>query len=783
MARQNINVNPTVREFEAYMDFSGGINTETSNERLADNEFLEMVNVDLSNRGSVKKRTGYSFIANVPSQEAVAKNVQGMFFFYREGKEHPDIIFAREGRLYVKEFDNPSQTTATQITVTGLKNNLGVAITEFQKDRIVEGVQFLNKLYVASGTDLIVVEYISNAWTAKAITPYQPIAQELKFIGKNSLLGFAMENTNLTASGVTISSDFDAKGVVFSQFTTPESQAKVLRNGVKGQDMRVRGYIIDKTPYTGYNPTQNQYVFYYRKTGEESTKTATINPSTAGQTVFSLPGNETYEMETNSISVFVNNAQLNLGSGFTETNERQVTLNTGVNPGQIVKLVWQQNWIKAPATGVVTTKTARVESFGSGESYIKFRPLETGLYDFKFEVIFNYTVGGTTTPYPKDFIFNDFEVKAVAAKNDVYDQIDTGIKTCNRIRLHFNRLMLFGDTTEPTQLYFSHLDNPAYFPTVNMIRFDTGKKEPIITVERIQNYLTVFTKTTIHSLTGINPSEFSVNLINDSVGCIAERSAVLTNNVITFLSQEGVYILKPATFKLDQLNVQRVDADVKSQISKDTNVCATAYDSQYYICYPDDKLVYRYYFERESWVKDKSERLNFAQFLTYGNNLYVITQDGKLLKRDNSVYKDDTLGYNMIVETKYFDLSKSFNFKKLKKLYVLGRHYKTYDAEFSVSVYSDAKIVLDPEVGSAIIDPITNVVSWNTTLVPNVEFPHGTTFGVWEVSEDELGEKYLSVQKARVRGKCHRVKIQFLNTQDKEVELFGFGLEFKLKKP
>jgi hypothetical protein len=146
----------------------------------------------------------------------------------------------------------------------------------------------------------------------------------------------------------------------------------------------------------------------------------------------------------------------------------------------------------------------------------------------------------------------------------------------------------------------------------------------------------------------------------------------------------------------------------------------------------------------------------------------------------------------MIVESKYFDLSKSFNFKKLRRLYVLGMCYDTYDAEFFTSVYSDNTIVLDPEFGQAVVTPHPlaqdqnlppNVATWVVSMTPNVTFEHGTTFDVWELGEDQFGEKTLSVQKTRIRGKCRRVKLKFINTQDSLVELFGFGLEFKLKKP
>jgi hypothetical protein len=72
---------------------------------------------------------------------------------------------------------------------------------------------------------------------------------------------------------------------------------------------------------------------------------------------------------------------------------------------------------------------------------------------------------------------------------------------------------------------------------------------------------------------------------------------------------------------------------------------------------------------------------------------------------------------------------------------------------------------------------------WTTTTTPNIEFFNGTNFGHWTLGESPFGEQYISVQKARIRGKCRRVKVKFVNSQDKEVEIFGFGLEFKLKKP
>jgi hypothetical protein len=58
MARQRMRPIPYEKHMEAYNDFSGGLNTVSSNDNLKDNEFPELMNVDLGDRGTVKRRNG-----------------------------------------------------------------------------------------------------------------------------------------------------------------------------------------------------------------------------------------------------------------------------------------------------------------------------------------------------------------------------------------------------------------------------------------------------------------------------------------------------------------------------------------------------------------------------------------------------------------------------------------------------------------------------------------------------------------------------------------------------
>src|SRR5881392_1943557 len=212
-----------------------------------------------------------------------------------------------------------------------------------------------------------------------------------------------------------------------------------------------------------------------------------------------------------------------------------------------------------------------------------------------------------------------------------------GIQHCRRILLHWDRIMLYGDDQNPYQLYISDLTQPRYFPTTNTISFDTGKLEPITSMVRFRDMLIVFTKSTIQTLTGHTPEDYVHSLINDIIGCIADRSAVVTGNTVTFLSSEGVQSVKPNQFILEVLNVNRVDQQIHSEITTlaKNDAVAMLHESQYWLCFPSSKVMYRMYYENDNtWVRDISSKLNIVDFMVYGTDVYELTSDGTLYIQD-----------------------------------------------------------------------------------------------------------------------------------------------------
>ena len=656
MARQNITPDTEHRQFEAYMDFSGGLNSEISNERLKPNEYPIMVNVDLSGRASARRRTGRDLVTSL------AGTSQGMFAFYRVGQTSPDYIVAISGNLYVMAVGT---TSLVLINIT----DAGSPWT-FQTTLPIEAVQYQGSLFIATGTKIVELTYSGSAWVAVTVTPYTPSVMEAIYIGTNALAA---------------------------------NPSAYIQDGVSASILVV-----------GIQP---------------ATRTGAANADTVMTAYISKPAG-------------------------------------------VASLDYKWEYKKSQETAWVTGRDWTVQPTGKTWT---FNQPTAGDYDIRVSIR-DTAVPATVALYT----LSNFEVKATA---DTPDLGSSGIQTCRKIMLHWDRLLLSGDSVNPSQMYISDLENPRYFPTTNSINFDTGKREPIRVVLRFQTYLIVMTDTTIQTLLGKDPSTYERFLIHDGIGCPCPESAAVIGNQVLFKSFEGVQSLTPNPYRVDTMNVKRIDLQIKSEIPKDTDGCALFYDNQYWLCFPQKNVIYRYYYEVGVWVKDTSTKLNIMQFLKYSDTVYNLTADGNIMKHNKDVYKDVDNVYDMIVETKLHDLSASFNNKKLRRLYLIAKHTSLGNVNLKVKVYADAAIILTPEDGDYVTDE-DGYLTWQPKpLTPNFHFYTGTVIGSWVMGTSPLGNPDLSVQRASINGKCRRVKINVTHSDPIPCELYGFGIEFKLKKP
>lgn len=200
MPRQTYKFN-SQKQFFTFSDTSGGLNVRDSDDSLADNEFRELLNVDLGVRGSLPKRHGFTPYAGV-----TVAHPQGFFRFYGEGGVVTEFI-AADGSLWKLNVD-----VWERITVSTYNETTGVYVADnafrFQTALPIGAVQYGETMFFATGTKLL--EY-TEADGLRQVAPYKPTPTEVVKIGVNTLatnpltyintgLGSVLINEGMTAS-------------------------------------------------------------------------------------------------------------------------------------------------------------------------------------------------------------------------------------------------------------------------------------------------------------------------------------------------------------------------------------------------------------------------------------------------------------------------------------------------------------------------------------------------------------------------------------------------------
>lgn len=640
MVKQPYYVQPWLKQMEAYLDFSGGLNTVSANNRLLDNEIRDIKNLNLDNRGSMSRRGG--LVKTIASQTGTP---QGYFRFYRDTNDFDEIV-AIGGKFYV----NGTVKIASGVTV--------------QTIRSMEAVQYGDKLYIASGSGLLVWDGTN---LAKAV-PYTPNPLEALYVGYN---GLADDPYTLLQDGT--GTTLDLLGVTTS-----------TRYGLVNQHVTLTAYSDIPSGMTV------EYQFGVRKLGDT---TWTID----------------------------------------------------------------QDWS--------TTKTWQ---FITGQAT-----------DFEFQVLAR-PQGDTNTVDQSSYYVPKFTFNESPPKSDIDNET---INTCNRILLHWDRLIMYGDTSKTDAIYISQLENPLYFPMNNTLKFENPKAEGLTAITHYRDLLVAFTPTSIQSLTGKDPSTYVRTVLNTKIGCIAPYSTSIIDNYVAFLSYDGVYVLKTLAYTTDLANVQKIDINVDNIVDKDVNAVGLSFNNQYYLNLPSSNIQLRYYYQYGIWTKDESSKLNFKQYFNYNGELYALGNDGAVYRFDDSVYDDDGEVYEDYFETKGYDFGLPYNPKKLKELQLLMAHFNT-TANIKVEAYADDSLALTTDQSYASIDENGNVV-WNDLDESNlsVAVDSGTIFGTWKLGYAAFGSLTSSVEKFKLSGKCYYSKITMSHTEAVQNKILGLGFIYKVKKP
>jgi len=298
-----------------------------------------------------------------------------------------------------------------------------------------------------------------------------------------------------------------------------------------------------------------------------------------------------------------------------------------------------------------------------------------------------------------------------------------------------NRLFGVGSSSNRNTLYCSDILDASIWDSANsaVINADDGDEITAI-VPYYENRIMVFKKRRIFQVT-IPPdmtsaADWTIQLISNNTGCVAEGSAVQVNSDIFFLSDDGIRSLVRSAaddFTSIGLPISEVIKDVIQQINVAEIGISTAhfYDNRYFLAVPtesndfnDTIIVYNTVlgaFEG-TWTPNVMQ-FALSNFQDEGLRLMMKSTTGQIQKYSGyktpaqvttADYQDAGVDYQSYVRTKDFNFGDPFASK-------YGSHFEVvFDDSFS----TDATISIqrDVDVGDIDVQPNLNISSAVLTL-------------------------------------------------------------------
>jgi len=298
-----------------------------------------------------------------------------------------------------------------------------------------------------------------------------------------------------------------------------------------------------------------------------------------------------------------------------------------------------------------------------------------------------------------------------------------------------NRLFAVGSGSQRNTLYASDILDASVWDSANsaVINGDDGD-EIVAIVAYYQNRIIVFKKRRIFQVT-IPPdmttaADWTIELISNNIGCVAEATAVQVNSDIFFLSDDGIRSLVRSAaddFTSVGLPISEVVKDVIQSINTaKIGVCtAHFYDNRYLLAFPseandvnDTILVYNAVLQafEGTWTPNVMQ-FALTNFQDEGVRLMLKTTTGQINKYSGyktpaqvttADYQDAGVNYESYVRTKDFNFGDPFSAK-------YGSHFEVI---FDDSYSTDASISIqrDIDVGDIDVQPNLNISSAALTL-------------------------------------------------------------------
>lgn len=727
-----------------YRDFVGGLNTVTANDSLADLEFPELKNIDLGTRGSMKRR--YGMVKEITP--FASGQGQGFFRIHRRNRK-PLTLYAVDGKLYQEPNDEVELNDTSDITSHSSGTDYEVLEVQVPNADVTTNP-------TVSDTKYTVVSSIT-ASDQVALVDESGVKKVLVSVS-NADTGWTSAPTDEDAQRYFMNNRFSVYYNVYSEYIEITGLEEGFQNirPIEAVQYRDKLYIATGTKLVEFDGVNAKVVSPHKPNSLEAMYIGTN--ALADDPDNFMSDSEGAELRIDGVTSDYNKGIVNTKTTFTVYIAKPTSIST----------VEYQYSYKAPGDDTYT-----VDKDWSTDKTWEFVPDYLGQYEFDIKA--------------RDAADTTNEARFIVPKYNVYEEdlnesIEySALHRCNRIILHWQRLILYHDDLNSGLIFVSHLQQPNFFPTPNTLLFENKESEPLMSVVKYRDMLVAFTPSTIQALYGTNPTNFRRIVLNTGIGCIAPYTSQVTSNYITFLSRDGVYALSSLSMQQDHANVEKLDKGVDNVIDRSSNACAVSHNEQYHLCFPDTKKRMRFYYEQGGvWTKDESEKLDFIVMHEWEGDLYAQSQStGTVYRFDESVFDDDGYVYEDRIESKEYDFNEPYLLKKMKRLKLF---METQDQEVNVNlyIYLDGVVALTPKTEYA--ETVDGVTSWVTEINPNLVIRSGTVLGGWVMGSDAFGSLSSRTFFKRLSGRFRRAKIIFSHTEATPNQVLGFGFVFIISR-
>lgn len=344
------------------------------------------------------------------------------------------------------------------------------------------------------------------------------------------------------------------------------------------------------------------------------------------------------------------------------------------------------------STGTIAVTNASTAVTGSGTSWATTTNAEAGEYiqlpDSKW---YKITAVGNNTSITIEQAYQGSTASGqsyvISPWGEVQGKLNSSLSasalvrpTPSFIETHYNRVW----TLEGNTLRFSTLDTSVTeecfndFDTANnagQINIPSGKGDSGTGLKSLNGTLYVFQRRAIWGLYGSSPANFELRNITNEIGLIDKRTLVEYNDVLTFLSDSGVYLFDGSNLK--NITEGIINTTINSWANK-TSCVATLWNNMYLLANTPSGGSYNseiYFYDYTKQVWGKFEGAYVADFSTWAGG----NDDGRLYfssSNQGSIYRwgiggnDD--GY--IIETRYtipsLNYGNGINDKSIKRFYI-----------------------------------------------------------------------------------------------------------------